>query len=247
MSTEVTATEPISDPTALQESIGIEANENKAAPTATATKKPASKQRATKKSPVKKKQRVAKKASVQKRVAKKALAKKKKSAAKKRTTKKTPTKRVAAKKTVIKKSVAKKSTKKKSVARAITAKKSVAKKRAVKKTAAKKPAPSKAEVRPNSNGVNKAQAIRDTANELGGQPRPRDVIAALAAQGITVVSEQVSTVLKTAGLRRGLTMTASGLHQPANLSQLFQVKHVADQVGGIEKLRELFGTLLRLL
>ena len=247
MSTEP-ATEPVSDPTALQESIGIEAIENKAAPTATATKKPAPKQRATKKSPVKKRQRVAmKKAAVQKRVAKKATVKKKKSTANKRTTKKAPAKRVAAKKTVVKKSAAKKSTKKKSVARAVTAKKFVAKKRAATKIVAKKPVPSKTEIRPNSNGVNKAQAIRDMAKELGGTPRPRDVIAALAVQGITVVSAQVSMVLKAAGLRSGLTTTVSGQHQPANLGQLFQVKHVADQVGGIEKLRELFGTLRQLL
>ena len=173
--------------------------------------------------------------------------KKKKSAAKKRMTKKSPTKRVAAKKTVVKKFAAKKSTGKKSVGRAVTAKKSVVKKRAVKKTVAKKPAPSKAEVRPNSINVNKAQAIRETARELGGKPRPRDIIATLANKGITVVSAQVSTLLKTAGLRRELPMTGSGQHQPSNLSQLFQVKHVADQVGGIERLRELFGTLRRLL
>ncbi len=65
--------------------------------------------------------------------------------------------------------------------------------------------------------------------------------------GITVVSAQVSTVLRVAGLRRGRTVTASGQQQPAKLNPLVQVKHVADQVGGIEKLRAVFRPLERLL
>ncbi len=262
MPTESTSTEPVSDPTFVLESVAMEATENKAAPTATATKKPAPKQRA-KKSPAKKKQRVAKKKpAVQKRVAKQPTVKKKKSDGrklvtkkspakkKKRGTKKSPAKRVAVKKTVAKKAAAKKRPGKKSVARAITAKKSVVKKRAVKKTVAKKPAPRKAETQPNANGVNKAQAIRDMAKDLGGTPRPRDVIAALAAQGITVVSAQVSTVLKTAGLRKNPKTNATigkGRSHGLNSDQLFHVKALVDQLGGIDKLSELLSALERLL
>ncbi len=53
-----------------------------------------------------------------------------------------------------------------------------------------------------SGGVNKAQAIRDTAKKLGHKVRPKDIIAALAAEGITVSSPQVSATLKAAGYRR---------------------------------------------
>jgi hypothetical protein len=247
MSTEP-ATEAVSDPTAVQEPVAPDITEKKTAPIAAATKKkPAPKKRIAKKPTVKKK-RVAKKAAVQKRVAKKGPAKKKK--AKKRVTKKAPAKRVAAKKSVAKKAAAKKSTGKKSVARPATAKKSVVKKRAVKKTVAKKSAPSKAEVRPNSNSVSKAQAIRDMAKEIGGMPRPRDIIATLAAKGIQVVSAQVSTVLKAAGLRKNPnTNGASGSEHGHGLNsdQLLQVKTLAEQLGGIEKLRQVLGTLQRLL
>ena len=50
--------------------------------------------------------------------------------------------------------------------------------------------------------VNKAQAIRDAAKKLGRKVRPKDIIAALAAEGITVSSPQVSATLKAAGYRR---------------------------------------------
>ena len=73
------------------------------------------------------------------------------------------------------------------------------------KTTVKKSAPTKRKVKkqPASTGTTKAQAIRDTAKELGRKVRPKGIIAALAEKGITVVSAQVSTVLKAAGLRRG--------------------------------------------
>jgi hypothetical protein len=78
--------------------------------------------------------------------------------------------------------------------------KSVAEKATVKKSA---PTKRKVKKQPASTGTTKAQAIRDTAKELGRKVRPKGIIAALAEKGITVVSAQVSTVLKAAGLRRG--------------------------------------------
>src|SRR6185437_3603354 len=57
-----------------------------------------------------------------------------------------------------------------------------------------------------SNGAsrhgNKAEAIRVAAKSLGRKVRPRDVIAILKEQGITVSSAQVSTTLKAMGMRR---------------------------------------------
>jgi hypothetical protein len=203
MTTELAATEPASDQTVVQEPAPLQATEGKPAATPPAAKtKPAPKKRVAKKSPAKnkKKKRVAKKkAAAQKHVAKKASAKKKKSASKKRATQKSPAKRVA-KESVVKKPAVKKRSGKKPAKRAVAAKKSV-----TKKITAKRSVPRKRKTKKQlaSKGTNKAQAIRGTAKELGGKPRPKDVIAALATKGIKVASAQVSTVLKAAGLRRG--------------------------------------------
>jgi len=101
--------------------------------------------------------------------------------------------------------------------------------------------------------VNKAQAIRDEATVLGKKARPRDIIAALAAKGITVSSPQVSSTLKAAGLRKGRkpkgTLTAavpSSNGHGISINELLLVKKVAEQVGGISKVKELAIALERL-
>ena len=109
---------------------------------------------------------------------------------------------------------------------------------------------------PASNGVTKAQAIRDMGKELGKKARPRDIIAALAAKGISVSSPQVSTTLKAAGMRRGRRKKAKSVvvatNHPSNghgldLAELLQVKKLADQLGGAAKLKELAAALERLM
>jgi hypothetical protein len=107
-----------------------------------------------------------------------------------------------------------------------------------------------------SNGVTKAQAIRDAAKELGKKARPRDIIATLKAKGISVSSPQVSATLKAAGLRRGrrggkAKMAAAAARRSINghgldISQLVQVKKLADQLGGTGKLKDLAAALERL-
>jgi len=115
-----------------------------------------------------------------------------------------------------------------------------------KKRVAKKPAKK-------AGTVNKAQEIRDAAKELGKNPRPRDVIAALAAKGISVSSPQVSSTLKAAGLRKGrrkpkVTMTAavpSSNGHGIDLRELLLVKKLSEKLG-TSKLKELVGALERL-
>ena len=190
---------------------------------------------------------------------------KKKPAAKKRVTKKSPAKRVAAKKSAAKKPAAKKRSGKKLATTAATAKKSVAKKSTAKKlvkkkAVAKKAAPKKRKTKkpPASNGTSKAQSIRDAAKELGKKARPRDIIAALAAEGITVSSALVSMTLKAAGLRRGrrrrkgaamvpIKASGNGQGHTLNLDHLLQVKELAAKIGGTDKLKEVFGALERLI
>ena len=119
-------------------------------------------------------------------------------------------------------------------------------KKATAKKPKKKPAPTK---------INKAQSIRDMANELGKKSRPRDIIAALAAKGITVTSPQVSMTLKAAGLRRGkrrkkvVTAVAAkkasrnGKSQTINVNDLIQVRELAIKLGGIDNLKETVAAL----
>src|SRR5580704_1134178 len=116
---------------------------------------------------------------------------------------------------------------------------------------AKKSAPKKRKTKKQSstNGVSKAQSIRDTAKELGKKARPRDIIATLASRGISVSSQQVSGTLKAAGLRRGrrrrksVAVVAAKQHfgngQGLDINELVQVKKLAEQLGGTAKIKEL--------
>ena len=95
-----------------------------------------------------------------------------------------------------------------------------------------------------SNGTTKAQAIRDTAKEMGKKARPKDIIAVLAAKGITVTSPQVSMTLKAAGLRKGqrkkqqTAAVKNGKSTTLNVADLIQVKEVVIKLGGLERLKE---------
>jgi hypothetical protein len=124
---------------------------------------------------------------------------------------------------------------------------------------AKKSAPKKrkSKKQASSNGITKAQSIRDMAKELGKKARPRDIIAALGAKGISVTSPQVTTTLKAAGLRRGrrrrrvVPTVAANQHsrngQGLDIHELVQVKKLADQLGGAARVKELAAALERLM
>ena len=109
------------------------------------------------------------------------------------------------------------------------------------------------------NEVNKAQAIRDAAKQLGGKKvRPKDVIAALADKGITVSSPQVSSTLKAAGYRRtrrkgkpaGATSKAkSAAHTESNgisLEHLLAAKALIAKVGSVEEAKKALDTMAKL-
>lgn len=190
--------------------------------------------------------------STKKPSAKKAVRKKpqvKRVATTKRATKKSAGKARSAKKKAAKKTPSKVAAAKKSVAKKKTSKKAAAKNRPTKKRKSKK--------RPAPANVNKAQAIRDAAKDIGGELRPRDIIAALAANGITVTSPQVSMTLKAAGLRKGRRKRKVAVlvaPEPSSsdgrlfdINDLLQVKQLAKELGGTAMLKELATALERLL
>ena len=93
--------------------------------------------------------------------------------------------------------------------------------------------------------TSKAQRIRDVAKTLGKKVRPRDVIAELAKEGITVSSAQVSMTLRSAGYRRKRRgrKVAGAVAHPAtanglNLDALIAAKALIAKVGSIEVAEE---------
>jgi arginine repressor len=114
--------------------------------------------------------------------------------------------------------------------------------------------------------MSKADAIRDAIARLGRRARPRDVIADLSEKGVTVTSPQVSALMKKLGIkrrrRRGgraagevttTTATATrgakrGPRASGGLTagDLLDAKRLADQLGGVEKLKKALDVLEQL-
>ena len=102
--------------------------------------------------------------------------------------------------------------------------------------------------------VNKAQRIRDVAKTLGKKVRPKDVIAELAKEGITVSSAQVSSTLSAAGYRRkrrGKKAAVAAASHPANgnglnLDALIAAKALIAKVGSVEVAQEALAALKKL-
>jgi arginine repressor len=100
--------------------------------------------------------------------------------------------------------------------------------------------------------TSKAQRIRDVAKTLGRKVRPRDVIAELAKEGVTVSSAQVSMTLRSAGYRRKRRgkNTAAAAHPAAgnglNVEALIAAKALIAKVGGVEAAEEAIKVLKKL-
>ena len=100
-------------------------------------------------------------------------------------------------------------------------------------------------------GSTKADLIRETATSMPKPVRPKDVIAALKEKGVTASSAQVSTVLKSMGMKRKRKAAVAGA-APAvasnglNIDDLVMAKKLVGQVGSIEKVREALAALARL-
>jgi hypothetical protein len=107
--------------------------------------------------------------------------------------------------------------------------------------------------------VNKSQAVRDYCAEHP-EAKPAEVAAALAEMGIQVTPQAVSTIKYQAAKkstdapkRRGrprkgekATPAARTNGRTGDLSALLAAKALADQVGGVEKAKQLLDTLAKL-
>jgi hypothetical protein len=101
----------------------------------------------------------------------------------------------------------------------------------------------------------KADAIREAAQAIGKRVRPRDVRAILAERGIAVTWAQIGSVLTSMGMRRRPRRNRAATPAAASTSiasarvsidDLVAAKKVADQLGGINKLKEALSALARL-
>lgn len=104
----------------------------------------------------------------------------------------------------------------------------------------------------------KAEAIRAAAGSLGKRVRPRDVIAMLKEQGIEVSSAQVSTTLKSMGMRRrrrGRRATAGAAaaaprmatrSASISIEDLVAAKKLVDLLGSVEAASQAISALAKL-
>jgi arginine repressor len=106
----------------------------------------------------------------------------------------------------------------------------------------------------NTAETSKAQRIRDVAKTLGRKVRPRDVIAELAREGITVSSAQVSSTLRAAGYRRkrrgrkvaSVRAAAASSSNGLNLDALIAAKALIAKVGSVEVAEEALRAMKKL-
>jgi hypothetical protein len=94
----------------------------------------------------------------------------------------------------------------------------------------------------------KAQAIRDEFAAQGRKARPKNVIAALEAKGVSVSSAQVSNIKAALSKRKpGRKAHAGhGSNGAISLASLVEAKKLADRLGGIELARHAIEALAKL-
>jgi hypothetical protein len=101
-------------------------------------------------------------------------------------------------------------------------------------------------------GESKAEQIRQIAKGMGGKVRPRDVIAQLAEQGVTVSSAQVSTVLRSMGMkrrprgRRPAAALVASVASTLTLDSLMAAKRLVNQLGSVEAAKTAVDALAKL-
>ena len=101
------------------------------------------------------------------------------------------------------------------------------------------------------NDVSKADQIRQTAKSLGRNVRPRDVVARLAEQGVSVSSAQASTVLASMGKKRRQPggrrpMVIEAVASTLTLESLIAAKKLADHLGGVDAAKQAVDALAKL-
>jgi hypothetical protein len=100
----------------------------------------------------------------------------------------------------------------------------------------------------------KSQRIREVAKALGKKVRPRDVVAKLKEEGVTVASAQVSSVLARAGYRRRRRGTKAGAPKPLaashknglNVEALLAAKALVAKLGSVKAAEEAIQVLKKL-
>jgi arginine repressor len=98
-----------------------------------------------------------------------------------------------------------------------------------------------------SGEVNKAELIRRTAKAMGKTVRPRDIIAALKEQGVTVTSPQVSKTLKAAGFHRRTRgkKAATAVNSAGEPSKAQRIRDVAKTLGKKVRPRDVIAELAK--
>lgn len=107
-----------------------------------------------------------------------------------------------------------------------------------------------------SAGTTKAERIRQVAQSMDQPVRPRDVIAALAEEGIAASSAQVSAVLRRMGMKRrrrgrkparaGSTRTVASTTTTLSLENLLAAKKLVNQLGSVEAAKQAVDALVKL-
>ena len=97
-------------------------------------------------------------------------------------------------------------------------------------------------------GASKADAIRVKFDQLGRDARPRDVIAALKSEGVTVTSAQVSMLRNKAPRISAAKNGSSRAHLSGAVpfEHLLAAKQLVEQLGGLEQARQALENFARL-
>ncbi len=95
--------------------------------------------------------------------------------------------------------------------------------------------------------VSVSQLIRDYLDE-NPDAKPKEGVAALAAQGVRVETQYFSTVKNNWKTKRAATggSDLSGAGSRVTVDQLLRAKALADQLGGVDSLRKALDALERL-
>lgn len=101
--------------------------------------------------------------------------------------------------------------------------------------------------RKSANGTNLSQQIRDYL-KTHRRAKPKQVVAAFAEQGVTVLPQYVSTVktnAKKLKKKRGTSAKATP-SDSVSISTLLQAKKLAEQLGGVAEAKLALDALARL-
>ncbi len=101
--------------------------------------------------------------------------------------------------------------------------------------------------------TSKAERIRQVAQAMKKPVRPRDVIATLAVEGVSVSSAQVSQTLRAMGMKRrsrggkaGVPSSRPAVSESLSLDSLLAAKKLVMQLGSVEAAKSAVDALAKL-